>query len=95
MRKLPSTPRGQPAGAFCCAHEAVLRVQGRLIDHLRNTASVALDELAFLVLDEADRLLDMGFTDEVCCPTQASHLQPGPVLICRFELKHLQFGLQN
>ena len=40
-------------------------MQGRLIDHLRNTASVALDELAFLVLDEADRLLDMGFADEV------------------------------
>ena len=40
-------------------------VQGRLIDHLRNTASVALEDLNFLVLDEADRLLDMGFADEV------------------------------
>ena len=40
-------------------------MQGRLIDHLRNSASVALEDLNFLVLDEADRLLDMGFADEV------------------------------
>ena len=36
-------------------------VQGRLIDHLRNTQSVGLEDLQALVLDEADRLLQMGF----------------------------------
>lgn len=39
--------------------------QGRLIDHLRNSHSVDLDSLSILVLDEADRLLDAGFRDEV------------------------------
>ncbi len=39
--------------------------QGRLIDHLRNTQLVGLEDLQALVLDEADRLLSMGFTDEV------------------------------
>jgi len=40
-------------------------MQGRLIDHLRNTQSVGLEELQALVLDEADRLLEMGFAEEV------------------------------
>jgi len=40
-------------------------LQGRLIDHLRNTQSVGLEDLQALVLDEADRLLEMGFAEEV------------------------------
>lgn len=40
-------------------------LQGRLIDLLRNTPGVSLDDVAVLVLDEADRLLEMGFTEEV------------------------------
>lgn len=40
-------------------------MQGRLIDHLRNTQSVGLEDLQLLVLDEADRLLEMGFAEEV------------------------------
>ncbi|KAL6049125.1 ATP-dependent RNA helicase [Balamuthia mandrillaris] len=38
---------------------------GRLADHLENTASFNLAPLEFLVLDEADRLLDMGFEKEI------------------------------
>lgn len=38
---------------------------GRMLDHLRNSPSVSLDELDVLVLDEADRLLDLGFQEEV------------------------------
>ena len=41
------------------------RSQGRMIDHLRNTQSVGLEDLAVLILDEADRLLEMGFAEEV------------------------------
>ena len=48
-------------------------VQGRLIDHLRNTQSIGLEDLQLLVLDEADRLLEMGFSEEVRLPS-FSHL---------------------
>ncbi|KAG1656121.1 hypothetical protein FOA52_007820 [Chlamydomonas sp. UWO 241] len=45
--------------------EIVVATPGRLIDHLRNTQSVGLEDLAVLVLDEADRLLEMGFKEEL------------------------------
>ncbi|CCL99336.1 uncharacterized protein FIBRA_01354 [Fibroporia radiculosa] len=39
----------------------VVATPGRLIDHLENTKGFSLRGLKFLVLDEADRLLDMDF----------------------------------
>eukprot|EP01065_Artemidia_motanka_P026708 TRINITY_DN31967_c0_g1_i1.p1 TRINITY_DN31967_c0_g1~~TRINITY_DN31967_c0_g1_i1.p1 ORF type:complete len:708 (+),score=262.29 TRINITY_DN31967_c0_g1_i1:80-2203(+) len=45
--------------------DIVVATPGRLIDHLRNTQGVALDGLECLVLDEADKLLSMGFIDEL------------------------------
>ncbi|KAK9837918.1 hypothetical protein WJX74_007671 [Apatococcus lobatus] len=45
--------------------EIVIGTPGRMIDHLRNTQSFGLEDLQGLVLDEADRLLAMGFADEV------------------------------
>ena len=47
------------------AHGCSITTQGRLIDHLRNTQAVGLEDLQALVLDEADRLLEMGFAEEV------------------------------
>eukprot|EP01065_Artemidia_motanka_P032203 TRINITY_DN39238_c0_g1_i1.p1 TRINITY_DN39238_c0_g1~~TRINITY_DN39238_c0_g1_i1.p1 ORF type:complete len:742 (+),score=239.86 TRINITY_DN39238_c0_g1_i1:76-2301(+) len=38
---------------------------GRLVDHLRSTESFSCDKLRYLVLDEADRLLDMGFEKDI------------------------------
>ncbi|PRP88897.1 hypothetical protein PROFUN_00365 [Planoprotostelium fungivorum] len=60
-------------GLSMTAQETVLKTRpdiivatpGRLIDHIRNTRSVSLDSLSFLVLDEADRLLQMGFQAEI------------------------------
>lgn len=38
---------------------------GRLLDHLQNTEAFRVDALAWLVLDEADRLLDLGFGKKI------------------------------
>ncbi|KAH8336129.1 hypothetical protein KR074_003590 [Drosophila pseudoananassae] len=38
---------------------------GRLVDHLLHTASFKLTRLQFLVLDEADRLLELGYERDV------------------------------
>eukprot|EP00877_Chromochloris_zofingiensis_P007931 jgi/Chrzof1/3391/Cz12g23200.t1 len=45
--------------------EIVVATPGRIIDHLRNTQSFGLEDLSVLVLDEADRLLEMGFKEEI------------------------------
>ena len=45
--------------------EIVVATPGRLIDHVRNSHGVGLEDLAALVLDEADRLLEMGFLEEI------------------------------
>ena len=38
---------------------------GRLLDHLRHTAAFRCDALRWLVLDEADRMLDQGFEEDL------------------------------
>jgi ATP-dependent RNA helicase DDX42 len=46
--------------------EVVVATPGRLLDHLTGSdASTNLRRVTFLVLDEADRMLDMGFTAQV------------------------------
>ncbi len=42
----------------------IIATPGRLIDHL-DRRTVSLDKTSFVVLDEADRMLDMGFIDDV------------------------------
>ena len=41
----------------------VVGTPGRLKDHLENTSAWKVESLEFLVLDEADRLLDLGFEE--------------------------------
>lgn len=43
----------------------VIATPGRLIDHIRNAHGFSLEDIEILVMDEADRLLEMGFKDEV------------------------------
>ncbi|XP_055080310.1 probable ATP-dependent RNA helicase DDX31 isoform X2 [Periophthalmus magnuspinnatus] len=38
---------------------------GRLVDHIKNTLSLAFSSLCWLVLDEADRMLDLGFEKDL------------------------------
>ncbi|XP_011613587.1 probable ATP-dependent RNA helicase DDX31 isoform X1 [Takifugu rubripes] len=38
---------------------------GRLVDHIRNTLSIAFSAIRWLVVDEADRTLDLGFEKDL------------------------------
>jgi len=42
----------------------VVGTPGRILDHLRR-GTLQLDGLRYLILDEADRMLDMGFVDDI------------------------------
>lgn len=69
--------RGQAASLEHGAH-VVVGTPGRVIDHLER-GNLELDSLATLVLDEADRMLDMGFIEDIAkvarqCPAQRQTL---------------------
>ena len=69
--------RGQLATLDHGAH-IVVGTPGRLMDHLER-GSLQLDALNTLVLDEADRMLDMGFFDDIVkvakqCPKERQTL---------------------
>ncbi|CAN5482345.1 DEAD/DEAH box helicase [soil metagenome] len=51
--------RGLSAGA-----QIIIGTPGRVMDHLERK-SLRLDQIKMMVLDEADRMLDMGFLDDI------------------------------
>jgi ATP-dependent RNA helicase DeaD len=55
---------GPQLGALRRGAHVVVGTPGRVIDHL-NRGTLALDQVAFLVLDEGDEMLRMGFIDDV------------------------------
>jgi ATP-independent RNA helicase DbpA len=72
-----STMRPQLASLEHGAH-VVVGTPGRILDHLER-GSLNLEALNTLVLDEADRMLDMGFFDDIAtvarqCPKQRQTL---------------------
>ena len=44
--------------------QIVVATPGRLIDHLKH-GSISLESVKYVVLDEADRMLDMGFIEDI------------------------------
>ncbi|CAF1665998.1 unnamed protein product [Adineta ricciae] len=43
----------------------LISTPGRLCDHIDNTQSLSLKNIQFLIFDEADKMLDMGFADAI------------------------------
>ena len=43
----------------------IIATPGRLVDHLENTKGFSLKALKYLIMDEADRILNMDFEEEV------------------------------
>jgi len=57
-------PFGPQAGSLEHGAHIIVGTPGRIEDHL-NRATLKLNDLTTLVLDEADRMLDMGFQDAI------------------------------
>ena len=55
---------GPQEHAFRSGVDVIVATPGRLLDHLRFPYA-KLDKIEYLVLDEADRMLDMGFLPEI------------------------------
>ncbi|NPA47796.1 MAG: DEAD/DEAH box helicase [Thermococci archaeon] len=57
-------PIGPQIGELRRGVHVVVGTPGRILDHLRR-GTLELDGLRYLILDEADRMLDMGFVDDI------------------------------
>jgi superfamily II DNA/RNA helicase len=84
------TPIGPQSQALRAGVDIVVATPGRLVEHL-DKGSIDFDDLEFLVLDEADRMLDMGFTEDMNT-IAASCREQRQNLLFSATLKHRNFG---
>jgi superfamily II DNA/RNA helicase len=64
-------PYRQQLRALSRPLDIVVATPGRLLDHIEN-GKLKLSDIEMLVLDEADRMLDMGFIDDVMAIAKAT-----------------------
>ena len=86
---------GPQEHAFRSGVDVIVATPGRLLDHFRS-AYAKLDGVEYLVLDEADRMLDMGFLPDIRrvlrhIPTRRQTLffsatMPGPIAMLAGEM---------
>jgi ATP-dependent RNA helicase DDX51/DBP6 len=72
--------------------DILIATPGRLIDHLKGSPNFSLQHLRFLVIDEADRLLNQSYQDWLAHILRAT--QPEK-LETRFHADHLQRDSKN
>ena len=70
--------------------EVIIATPGRLVEHL-DKGSIDFNDLEFLVLDEADRMLDMGFAEDMNIIAASCRHQRQNLLFSA-TLKHKNFG---
>jgi len=88
---------GPQEHAFRSGVDVIVATPGRLLDHLKHSYA-RLDKIEHLVLDEADRMLDMGFLPDIKrvlkqIPTKRQTLffsatMPAPILQLTREMLH-------
>lgn len=64
----------------------IVATPGRLLDHMQNTPDFLYKNLQCLVIDEADRILDIGFEEEM---KQIINLLPSKTVFNR--ILHFQY----
>ncbi|KAH8918966.1 DEAD-domain-containing protein [Atractiella rhizophila] len=68
----------KPQLGGCSKVDILIATPGRLLDHLNQTPNLTLQHLSFLVIDEADRLLNQSFQDWLAAVLR--HLEPPTTL---------------
>ena len=43
----------------------LIATPGRLIDHVKHTKTIKFDQVQWFILDEADKLLDLGYEKDI------------------------------
>lgn len=90
-------PFGPQLGSLTHGAHVVVGTPGRLLDHLRR-GSLDLSGLKTLVLDEADRMLDMGFQDDIAALIAAAPARRQTLLFSATypdEIAHMSRDIQH